>query len=94
MLVRNAQWRSEAAVVEFERLTTRDAFEAVFSGVFAHLGADPAAYDWDAGWSLCRHAGAVGRWQRDPLMPEFLTWLEREDPELGARLASGAYYAD
>lgn len=94
MLARNAEWRGKAAVVEFERLTSRDAFVAVFSDVFVHLGADPTVYDWDAGWALCRHAEVVGRWREDRQILGFLDWLEQEDPQLRAVLESGAYYAE
>ena len=61
--------------------------------VFTHLGADPDGYDWDAGWSLCEHASAVGRWHQDSQILDFLAWLEREDPGLRVLLESGAYYA-
>jgi len=94
MLTANAAWRERAAVIEFEALATEAGFRATFARVLAHLGADPAAFDWDAGWARCRHAGAIGRGRGDEELEEFMRWLEPRDGELHEALARGAYYLE
>jgi hypothetical protein len=94
MLTGNAAWRADAEVIEFEQLTSEAAFRATFTRVFAHLGADPAVYDWNAGWALCRHRFTVGRGKHDPEITEFMEWLEQEDQPLHAALESGTYYLE
>ncbi len=93
MLIANAAWRERAEVIEFEQLGTEDGFQDTFVRVFLHLGADPTRYNWKAGWAACRHQAAFGRWERDPEMHEFMSWLAPRDPPLYELLAGGAYYA-
>jgi hypothetical protein len=94
MLIGNGAWRERAEVIEFEQLGSQETFRATFSRVFSYLGADPAGYDWDAGWRLCRHRFTVGRWKHDTEMTEFMDWLEHRDEALCHALAAGSYYLD
>jgi hypothetical protein len=94
MLTANAAWRERAEVIEFEQLRTEDGFLSTFVRVFLHLGADPRRYNWKTGWAACRHQTAFGRWERDPEIGDFMSWLAQRDPPLHELLASGAYYAD
>jgi hypothetical protein len=94
MLTGNAAWQHRAEVIEFEELGSEAGFRATFSRVFAHLGADPDAYNWDAGWATCRHRFTVGRGKYDQEILEFMDWLEGRDQPLREALAAGAYYLD
>jgi hypothetical protein len=88
MLAANARWRERAAVLSFADMADRGAYEAALRAAFAHLGADPDAYDYDAGWVSCAHAGSVGRWREDEQIVAFAEWLGERDPELHAALVS------
>jgi hypothetical protein len=92
MLAGNRAWRDKARVIEFERMATRDGFTAVFGAALEHLGAPAADFDWETAWARCKHAPAVGRWEKDATMTTFLRWLGREDPPLHDLLQGGAYY--
>lgn len=92
ILHQNARWKTRAHTIRFEDLLSRDGFEETFTRVFDYLGADPERYDWEAGWSECRHGPAVGRWRRDEVMVEFMTWIEERDPKLHSLLKKGYWY--
>jgi hypothetical protein len=94
MLTANTVWRDRSEVIEFEELATEEGFQATFTRVFTHLGADPGAYDWPGGWALCRHRQAFGRWERDTDIREFLDWLDARDESLHEVLTAGSRYLD
>jgi hypothetical protein len=93
MLEGNAFWRDRAEVIEFEQLASRDGFTETFERVFHHLGVDPGLFNRDAGWTLCRHAAAIGRGKQDPVINEFLTWLAAEDNPTYSLITDGVCYA-
>lgn len=68
--------------VKFENMVTIDGFEEEMIPVLEYLEADPKKYPWVKAFSRCNHKYSIGRWQKDPLMIDFV----KKYPQLAERI--------